>query len=319
MNRFHDGHHNLLIFTSVTVAILWSLWLLRKRLSNIDVWAVYHAGLQTLVGWRTRNPIKRISDLESAIRFSRKSNVQYIVLEEPILETIKRKIPEAKGCVHLIEHPIPPGNAPKNDNRLEVPIQFGFLGLGTKQKGALTFLKVASKIKSKYPDKADFHFIGRLHDDIKAGDLPGIEYLMTKPTDSRLERDLYERLVRQMHYVCLFFEKSHYDVTASGVLLDCIGRETPIVTSNIALFQNLEERYGDIGFICNDGQYEQMIAKLIENPDPQRYRRQVENLRKAKKARSPSQLALKIKALRTESIHAGLKRTLMKAKDDSGR
>ena len=104
-----------------------------------------------------------------------------------------------------------------------------------------------------------------------------------------------------MHYVCLFFEGKHYDVTASGVLLDCIGREKPVITSNIALFQKLEERYGDIGHICPDGSYDQLIANLIENPDPDRYRRQVENLRKAKQARSPAQLALKIKALRTES------------------
>jgi glycosyltransferase involved in cell wall biosynthesis len=304
LKRFHADDHNLLIFTSVTTTILWSLWLLRNRLSNIDIWTIYHTGLQSLVGWRTRNPIKRMSDFESAIRYSKINDVRFIVLEEPILTTIHRKMPEIDGRVHLIEHPIPPGCASENRNILRAPVQVGFLGLGTKQKGLLTFLEVASKVKKEYPDRSDFHFIGRLHDDLKSGDLAGLEHLKTRPSESRLQRDQYEKLVRQLHYVCLFFEKRHYDVTASGVLLDCIGHEKPIVTSNIALFQKLNERYGDIGHICPDGRYDWLIANLIENPDPERYRRQVENIRRVKQARSPAQVALKIKALRMQTGYA---------------
>jgi glycosyltransferase involved in cell wall biosynthesis len=298
LNRFKRDEHNLLIFTSITVTILWTLRLFVK---NVDVWAIYHSGLQTLVGWRSRNPLKRIQDLETAIRFACKGQIQLIVLEKPILDTINHKIPELNDCVHLIDHPIPPGKFEVAPLRLEAPLQFGFLGLATKQKGIFAFIDVAAKVKNKFAEKADFHVIGRLHQDIDTEYLPAIDCLTTKPSKLRLKRELYEKLVRRMHYVCLFFEGRQYDVTASGVLLDCIGREKPIVTSDIALFHRLEEQYGDIGLICKDGNYEKMIAKLIENPDPQRYRRQVENLRKAKNARSPSQLALKIKALRIQT------------------
>ena len=298
LNRLKRDKHNLLIFTSVTVSILWTLQLFAK---NVDVWAIYHSGLQTLVGWRSRNPLKRIQDLETALRGACTGRIQLIVLEEPILDTINSKMPEVTACVHLIEHPIPPGRFEAVPVRLEMPLQFGFLGLGTKQKGIFAFIDVASKIKKQYPGKADFHVVGRLHQDVDREELPAIDCLTTKPSEHRLDRDIYEKLVRQLHYVCLFFEGRQYDVTASGVLLDCIGHEKPIVTSNVALFKTLEERYGDIGFICNDGQYERVIATLIEKPDPQRYRRQVENLRKAKNARSPSQLALKIKALRSQT------------------
>lgn len=307
LDRFKPGNQNLLIFTSLTMACLWTLRHQKNRLKGIDVWVIYHAGLQTLVGWRSRNPLKRIRGLETGLRLACKGGgVQLIVLEQPILDTIKRELPELAGCVHLVEHPIPPGRFADAPVRLELPLQIGFLGLGTKQKGIATFIDVAATIKQNFPEKADFHVVGRLHTDIDSNALPGIDSLTTKPSQSRLKRDLYETLVRQMHYVCLFFEGKHYDVTASGVLLDCIGREKPVITSNIALFQKLNERYGDIGHICPDGRYARLIANLIENPDPERYRRQVENLRKAKQARSPNQLALTIKALRTESRHARL-------------
>ena len=298
LNRLNRDKRNLLIFASITVTILWTLRLFVK---NVDVWAIYHSGLQTLVGWRSRNPLKRIQDLETAVRGACAGRIQLIVLEKPILDTINSKMPEVGACVHLIEHPLPPGRFEVVPVRLETPLQFGFLGLGTKQKGIFAFIDVASKIKKRYPGRADFHVIGRLHQDIDREEMSAIDWLTTKPSGHRLDRDLYEKLVRQLHYVCLFFEGRQYDVTASGVLLDCIGREKPIVTSNVALFKTLEERYGDIGFICKDGQYERMIAKLIEKPDPQRYRRQVKNLRKAKNARSPAQLALKIKAIRNQT------------------
>jgi glycosyltransferase involved in cell wall biosynthesis len=298
LDRFQTGNRNLLIFTSLTMACLWTLRLQRNRLKGIDVWVIYHAGLQTLVGWRPRNPLKRILGLETGLRIACKGGVQLIVLEQPILDTVERKMPELSGCVHLVEHPIPPGLFETVPVQHKIPLQFGFLGLGTKQKGIVTFVDVASATKENYPKKADFHVVGRLHPDMDSEKLPGIDSLTTKPFESRLKRDRYEKLVRQLHYVCLFFEGKHYDVTASGVLLDCIGREKPIVTSNIVLFQKLEERYGDIGHICTDGRYDRLIAELIENPDPERYRRQVENLRNAKRARSPAQLALNLQALR---------------------
>lgn len=301
LDQFQSGDRNLLIFTSLTIACLWTFRLQKNRLKGIEVWVIYHAGLQSLVGWRSRNPLKRIRGLEAGLRIVCKGGVQLIVLEQPILDTIKREMPELAGCVHLVEHPIPPGRFDAAPVRLELPLQIGFLGLATKQKGITAFLDVAATIKQSFPEKADFHVVGRLHTDIDSNALPGIDSLTTKPSRSRLKRDLYEKLVRQLHYVCLFFDGKHYDVTASGVLLDCIGREKPVITSNIALFQKLNERYGDIGHICLDGRYDRLIANLIQNPDPERYRRQAENLRKAKQARSPAQLALKIKALRTES------------------
>lgn len=319
LEQFQSGDRGLLIFTSLTIACLWTLRLKKNQLKGIDVWVIYHAGLQTLVGWRSRNPLKRIRGLEAGLRIACKGGVQLIVLEQPIFDTIKREMPELADYVHLVEHPIPPGRLDAAPVRLELPLQIGFLGLGTKQKGIAAFLDVAAAIKRNYPDKADFHVVGRLHTDIDSNTLPGIDSLATKPSQSRLKRDLYEKFVRQLHYVCLFFDGKHYDVTASGVLLDCIGREKPVITSNIALFQKLNERYGDIGHICPDGRYDRLIANLIQNPDPERYRRQVENLRKVKQARSPSQLSQKIKTLRTESGHASLISKLTKAKDDSSR
>ena len=107
--QFQPGDRNLLIFTSLTIACLWTLRLQKNRLKGIDVWVIYHAGLQTLVGWRSRNPLKRIRELEAGLRFACKGGVQLIVLEQPILDTIKREMPELAGCVHLVEHPIPPG------------------------------------------------------------------------------------------------------------------------------------------------------------------------------------------------------------------
>ena len=110
LDRFRPGNHNLLIFTSLTMACLWTLRHQKNQLKGIDVWVIYHAGLQPIVGRRSRNPLKRIRGLETGLRLACKGGgVQLIVLEQPILDTIKREMPELAGSVHLVEHPIPPG------------------------------------------------------------------------------------------------------------------------------------------------------------------------------------------------------------------
>ena len=57
-------------------------------------------------------------------------------------------------------------------------------------------------------------------------------------------------------------------------------------------------RFGDIGFLCDDlDQMRNAIDSLARNPDPDRYNRQIANLRRIRSSRMPAALASDYRSL----------------------
>jgi hypothetical protein len=256
---------------------------------KVPVQMVLH-GLSGIVGKRYRRPIQRFQDMKTALTILGNKNIQYLVLEKPIRNTILQNLPMLSGKIEALEHPISPNEGGLETVDLIEPIRFGFLGVALKSKGFPLFVELADEVTAKYGRRLEFHAIGLS----RGGDTPlnGTSALATKPADKQMPRAEFVRGVSPLHFVVLPHEAASYTLSASGVLLDAITFEKPIIARKIPIFEAMFEKHGDIGYLFNDDtDLTGIVERILQTADKSRYRRQVLNLRSARKSRDPEVLA----------------------------
>ena len=294
----NTGKNIKIFFASANPSIIWAIKILTHfNLRHCQIQIVLHGGLASINGWRSRNPFVRIQDQLSALSFLNWKNIQYIVLEKSIKDRLLKSVPKLSGKVRILEHPFPESQNFSNIQDFRNPIKFGYLGVAIERKGFSQFLNTACIIKKKFPEETEFHAIGRLHGEYRGKNLPGLALLTTKPSEKGLSREEFNAKLKPMHFVCCFFDEKYYRYSASGVLLDAIAFEKPIICSKLQIFEDLSHEFDDIGYLCGNQTYADTIQKIIESNDSDRYRQQVFNIKKLKNTRSPRGLAPKYRNL----------------------
>ncbi|GKS58318.1 hypothetical protein YTPLAS18_18450 [Nitrospira sp.] len=247
-------------------------------------------GISGVVGKRYRHPLRRFQDMKTALTFLGNTNIQYIVLEKPIRDTVVNRLPFLSGKLAVLEHPIPLNENTSQMPEFHVPIRFGFLGLANRAKGFPSFVKIANEINAKYGCRAEFHAIGHFQKD--GPQLNSTDVLATKPVGMQMSRLDFVRGIMPLHYIVLPHEASSYALSASGVLLDAIACEKPVIARRIPIFEAMFEKHGDIGYLFdNDAELKRIVERIVEKPDKPQYRQQVLNLRCVRKSRDPETLA----------------------------
>jgi glycosyltransferase involved in cell wall biosynthesis len=287
----------LLVLTAAAAATLMALKLLCCTMYRDQrVQIVLHGNVATLNGWRSRNPLRRIQDLRTALGFSGNRNLQYLLLEEPIRRAVAQHCPPLEKHFALLEHPIPANEEPKGIIEFGPPFRIGFIGLTTEEKGFPLFLQVAAVMSAKFPALVELHAIGW---SVEQWDSSEISSLATKPGTSRLSRSEFISQIEKLHFVCLPYQGPHYELSASGALLDAIAWEKPLICSRIPIIENLVSRFGDIGYFCADKrEFCETIEGIILRADINKYRKQVSSLRAVRRSRTPQYLASTYRDLR---------------------
>jgi hypothetical protein len=279
-----------LVFTSAYPSTVLALKVARWfRAIRNPVQIVLH-GMSGVIGIRYRNPVRRFQDMKTALTVLGNTRIQYLVLEESIRDTVLQHLPSLCGKIEALEHPISPNEGSFQTIDLSEPIRFGFLGLADKPKGFPLFVTLANHVTAKYGQRVEFHAVGRF----PQNDVPmkGVEVLATEPGITRIARAEFIRGVSPLHFVLLPHEATSYTLTTSGVLLDAIAWEKPIIARKIPIFEVIFERHGDIGYLfSDDSELRAIVDQILQANDKSRYRTQVLNLRSARKSRAPETLA----------------------------
>jgi hypothetical protein len=284
-----DDRSSCLVLTSAYPSTVLAAKVSRMFKLTMHLQIILH-GPSGLVGKRYRRPIRRLQDMKTALTLLGNKNIRYLVLEEPIRDTIVKTLPFLSGKIEVLEHPISPKEGASEQVDLNEPIRFGFLGLANKSKGFPLFVKVANDVILKYGARAQFHAIG--HSAVNDDSVNGIEVLTSKPGIKQMSRTDFVRRVSQLHFIILPHEAVSYALTASGVLLDAIAWEKPVIARKIPIFEAMFERYDDIGYLFSDDlELKRIVDHILETADKGRYRTQVRNLRSARKNRAPESLA----------------------------
>jgi glycosyltransferase involved in cell wall biosynthesis len=275
------------------------LWALKHYLGTIHkdkrVQVILHGDFSTLHRTPRKsilNPFYYIGSLKTALKISGYERIQHIVLEEAVRDSILRQMPFLHSSVSVLDHPVPVDGRNIETNNFDPPIQFGFLGRASEKKGFSNYLSVASEISQRYSGKVKFHFIGWISDKQRRANHSKIAFLNETPGEERMSRNEYATRLKNLHFVCLFFEK-YYECCASGVLMDSIAWGKPIIATQLPIFQAIQNRFGDIGYLCGNNEFHETISSIIQKNDCDRYKRQIANVNRVKISRSPEMLAEK--------------------------
>lgn len=280
--------HSRLILTSAYPSTVLALKVARALgPKNCCVQIILH-GMSGIVGKRYRRPILRFQDMKSALTLFGNSGIHYIVLERSICDTVVTSFPLLSAKIDALEHPISPNQVELPEVPFVEPIRFGFLGLADKAKGYPVFVDLANRVTAKYGKRAEFHAIGHGN----SINLCVTDALLTKPQSTLMSRTDFLNGVSSLHFIVLAHEAGAYTLTASGVLLDAIAWGKPMICRKIPIFESVFKTHGDIGYLFNDDEdLIGVVEKIVEQADDSRYRRQIDNLRNARKTRQPEALA----------------------------
>lgn len=249
-----DGRGPVL-FLSCTPALLLALaWLCRWG-ARRPVWAVLHGGLTEVTRRRLRRAGPSWTPLALGMRLAARAGVRFIVLEDVILQRLREVAPKLADRTQVLPHPVPAdiGSGRRPEVRHAGPVRLALLGLATPQKGLRVFLELARTMHEQHPGVAEFHLVGRLHEDFVALAAQYARFLHGKPGVTPLPRNHYRAALEKIDYACFFFDGRHYEMTASGVILDCMALGVPVVGRRSPILDALEGRFGPIGVLCEAG------------------------------------------------------------------
>ena len=295
-----DPSCRVLTFTSGNAALLWTLKLHLSMLhKGIKAQVVLHGDFSTL-RYRSSlkkhlNPFFRLGSFRTAVRFACDRRAQYVVLEEAVRDAVVAKFAHLADRFIVLELPLPGDGRSASPLALTTPVRFGYLGRAYATKGFFTYLDVAVEVSRRRPGQAEFHFVGSLTEAQQSQNIPNIDILTGRPSTVPLSRHEFLVGLESLHFACLFYDET-YEFTASAVLLDCVEHGKPIVGTRRSIFVNLEERFADLGYLCDTDEYADVVESIVVALDDDRYQRQVGTMNMVKASRSADVLAERYRA-----------------------
>jgi hypothetical protein len=286
----------IMLLSATPTAIFISSLLAAVMRRRVRTHVGLHGNLNDAFGWRSRNPAVRAIDLHAALSSRHRGRVRFLVLEQAIRAALIRQVSTAEATTDVLPLPINQGEADMAEpSTLITPVRIGLVGQATEAKGVNSFLELARDFRQTLPDAVTFHLVGH---PIEGADLRPFEVLHEPLPQSWPTRAEFIERLATLHYVCLPLHPTYYELAASGALLDAITWLKPIIATRLPIIADMFARFGDIGFLCDDlDQMRNAIDSLARNPDPDRYNRQIANLRRIRSSRMPAALASDYRSL----------------------
>ncbi len=261
----------------------------------VRVQMVLHGFLNAIEGWRSRLPWLRRFDLRGLMEAPPRG-LRFLALEEAIRDELLRLIPALGDSVDVLPLPANEAEIPlAHPVPLAHPIRIGLVGQTTAAKGIGPFLDIARALKARFGEKVEFHVVGRRFPDTP----PEALSILARPIpDAWMSRAEFIERIAPLHYVCLPLQPEYYRFSPSGALIDAITWLKPVIATDLPIVRTAFRDGGDIGAMVPDqAAMERELAALIEAPDPERYARQVDALRRLREARRPLALAARYREI----------------------
>jgi glycosyltransferase involved in cell wall biosynthesis len=159
----------------------------------------------------------------------------------------------------------------------------GYLGLGTRAKGFDLYLRLARKLAPALDGVVAFHAIGNLHRELAHEDQSVLAQPLAK---APIPRQDFVQAAAGLHYVVLPYQGNYYEWSGSGTLVDAISLGKPIIATDFPFVKALFDRFGDVGFLCEDEAGLVTAFRQLPVAFEKRYDQQKRALSKARQNRS---------------------------------
>lgn len=214
---------------------------LALRFPRLRLFLVLHGVLPAAIGWRSRDPRRRLIDLRAGLRIARHKRIRLVVLEDYIrTAALRQRLAET---LLVWPHPVVEGEAAPT-GRWSAParLRIAWVGSANRQKGFDDFLALRREDGTHY----DWTVAGAASAEYDAAALAGLDV-----PNGWLDRPTLLTRIRAADYAFVAF-RGTYELTASGSLLDCINQRKPILAVRNTALDALARQYGQIGHLCND-------------------------------------------------------------------
>lgn len=260
---------------------------LAAEFSDLEILIVLHGNLNDAVGWRSRDPRRRLFDYRAGLRTADHPKIRFVVLEQHIGDAAIELGLIRTSAMLVWPHPLPPGEL-HSGHALPAsgPIKVAFVGAATRSKGFDRFLSLLADLRQAGVQNCQFSVIGCALESFPEATALG---LVLPPTP--LSREEFLVQLRAVDYVLLPMMERRYELTASGSLLDCIGQAKPVISLNFVGVREMARQFGEIGWVCRSmSEMRKLLADGRVIRDPAAYDRFRRNLVSASATRTPSSL-----------------------------
>jgi len=218
------------------------------------------------------------------LRAATPRRLRYLLLGETIRNEVVKLVPQIAPNAFVLPHPLATGLCSGPLDLDPARLVFGFLGLGSEEKGFPLFLRMARELAGDPPSLAQFEAIGPYPDAYRSEvhgllDSAGGRFRASRDTNVAIPMEGYHARLRELAYVVLPYSIEAYRFTCSGAALDAVTAAKPMIALRTAQIEDLFARMGDIGYLCSD--YAEMlrtVRKIAADPPRARYHRQRDNL-----------------------------------------
>jgi hypothetical protein len=285
-----------ILFLSVTSFTLIATKLIRIN-SKIRIYIVVHGILESII----RKPIgilKKMYWFKNYLKFYNNLNIKYILLGDYIQNNALNIIPTLEKYTCSLELPY---NLIKPEKTIEPEpnskLIFASAGVASISKGSNHFFNLAKDILQNSTVKnIEFSYIGyfidkRMNDFIN-------NYVLLPSKDEPLDEINYKNYFLKVNFIILFYPPDSYKLTYSGVFLDAVKFEKPIIAIRNEFFTYYFDKYGDMGWLCDDyNDVLRLVTKLSVNVDAEELKKFNKNIQKLKSELSVDNLSVRLKKI----------------------
>ncbi len=259
-------HKDEIYFLSVTpLTVIFAKIFLRKN-KKIFIW---HSVLESLL---EKNSFFSLNYwIKPSIMIKDKKSIN-IVLGQSIRDNLLKFFPQLSRDFYSIDHPYEFQSEQQIKNEISNKMKIGTIGFATERKGTPKIFEIEEGLEN---ENVQLEIIG----DTQSINIPLKTNVITYGGEGALDRDTFDKLIRELDFALYLYPKDMYKLFASGAIFDSILNLKPIIALKNNYFEYIFEKLGDIGYLCED--YDEIIEiiKKIENEkDNEKYSIQQKNL-----------------------------------------
>lgn len=236
-----------ILLLSITSPTLLSIKLLNIFFSK-NIYIVIHGILETIVE-KPKNILKRFFWFKYYLINFNTTKIKYILLGESIKNNLLINYPYLENYLASIDLPYFYNRVDNVRNNISDKVRFVCPGVASTKKGSHLFFNLARDV-SQYNTSYDFTYVGKFVDDNMLKYVN--DYVNIPSKNEALNRERFEKYLNDSDFIVLFYPKDLYRLTASGILFDAIKFEKPIIALKNDFFEYYFNKYGEIGWLCND-------------------------------------------------------------------
>jgi hypothetical protein len=228
-------------------------------------------------------------------------NFYYLFLtpySKRILFDSKRTSPEETLAIELPTFPVDKKFSGAT-LELQEKIRIGHIGSAGVRKNVHMFYDLAFSLKSIIDNKElELSNVGVLENTIAPFLNPLVINFVGDQLNSPLSRKVYDEKIANLHYAIFFYGPNDFILRSSAAFFDAIFYEKPIIVLQSKFFEDLFQREGEIGYLCESlNDMAILIKELVTDREKskEKYFFLVENIRKYKNKLSIEDISYNLK------------------------